>query len=65
MGGMGAMALKLDISKPYDHIEWSFFGANDEEVRVCGGMDSLENDVCYYCILFIQAKRKDGESCTT
>ena len=49
---MGHMALKLDMSKVYDRLEWAFLQRIMERMGFSSEVDRLDYGVCKICVLF-------------
>lgn len=48
----GMMALKLDMAKAYDRVQWVFFGEVDEQNRFLQGMDWVDYEMCIEYYIF-------------
>jgi hypothetical protein len=45
----GELALKIDISKAYDKVDWGFLIGVLSRMRFCGRWIGLDDDVCEVC----------------
>lgn len=47
-----SMAVKMDMSKVYDRVEWEFVSQVMQRIGFQEKMDQLDNAVRHYCIIF-------------